>query len=212
MGPFAQGRPGQEEGRRGPGRRPRPLPRPKSAQLAGRRAADHARASQVLRDQDPPRADDEVRQVPREHGREDQRGLARRQPRGPAQRGRHRPGGRARQPRREPADHGDPLQGRLAPDAPQDQAARRGRRRLRGRGSRWVRPTLAAVPSPAGAGAIAASTSKRAGSSGRSSRLMPSARPRSRTRPGRRPTSTASCSRPSRPRGSSPWPTPTGTP
>ncbi len=153
---------------------------------AHRRPTDQARAAQVLRDQDPAGAGDEVRQVPCERRRKGQRGFAGRQPRWPAERGRHRPGRRAGQPRREPADHGDPLQGRLAPDAPQDKAARRGRRRFREVGQdggarparrlrfarRWRRSRR--------------STSRRAGSSGRFSPPVPSLRRRSTTRPGRR--------------------------
>ena len=73
-----------------------------------------------------------------------------------------------RETRRKLADHGDPLPGRLTPDAPQDQAARRGHRRLREVGQDGcARPARRHGRRDGGQ---AASTSRRAGSSGRSSR------------------------------------------
>ena len=104
-------------------------------------AGDHARSGAVFRGEDPARAGDALRQVPREHRREAAGRAPSRQPGGPPLGRRLRPGDRPRPPRREPAHPGDPLPRRRAPDAPQGEAPRRGRRRLRGAGSRWAPPT-----------------------------------------------------------------------
>ena len=100
---------------------------------------------------------------------------------------------RAGQARGEPADRGDPLRGRVPPDAPEDAAHARAGRRLRDLGQdgrpRPPRRGRRRPPRPAGP---AGWTSRRPAPSGRSGRSPTRRSPPSRTRPGRGTRSTAS--------------------
>ena len=106
-----------------------PKEKPPGTATGGRH---HARAGAILRGEDPARPRHPLRQVPREHRREAAGRAPSRQPRGTPPRRRLRPGDRPRPARREPAPPRDPLPRRRPPDAPQGEAAGRGRRGLRG--------------------------------------------------------------------------------
>ena len=172
--PLAAGIP-QVASRRGPAARPRrPTPRRRSRRPR-RPGADHD-PGPITPEQEKffeakirPVLGDAMRQVPREHRRE-AAGRARLDSREGLRLGRRLgPGDRARQPRGKPADPGDPLPRRGASDAPQGEARRRGRRRLRGLGQDGWRPTRRTGPAAASR-RVRRSISRRGGSSGRSGR------------------------------------------
>ena len=188
------------------GRPPAAARAPEEGPGKSRRQAADRGSARVLREEGPPGPRPAVLRMPLGPGEEGQGRFAARHPGRDPPRRRAGAGRRPRRPRGQPADPGGPVQGRGPPDAAEAPAARRGGRRLGAVGGDAARPTRGtARPSSA-----ATSTSRRAGSSGRSSRPRRLPPRRCRTRRGRGRTSTGSCWRRWRPRDCSRWATPTG--